>query len=179
MNLEQLRLDCAIKQKKGIHFIIASIFIWTAISIVQFSLLPILTKNFLTFCFTAPLMPLAYAISKIIKVDFTNKGNPLTNLGVLLSLNQMIYLLIAMWVYATVPDKMVMVLAIIFGAHLLPFGWLYKSKSYICLSIVIPVAALIVGLNYSAAVISSIMIIFEIAFSILLFLEIKKLPLEK
>ncbi len=179
MNLEQLRLDCAVKQKKGIHFIIASIFIWTAVSIVHFSLLPILTKNLLTFCFTAPLMPLAYAISKIIKVDFTNKGNPLTNLGVLFSVNQMIYLLIAMWAYATVPDKMVMVLAIIFGAHLLPFGWLYKSKSYMVLSIVIPIAALIIGLNYNAAIVSSIMIIFEIIFSILLFIEIKKLPIEK
>ncbi len=72
-----------------------------------------------------------------------------------------------------------MVLAIIFGAHLLPFGWLYKSKSYMCLSIVIPITALIIGLNYNAAILSSIMIIFEIVFSILLFLEIKKLPLEK
>ena len=42
----------------------------------------------------------------------------------------MLYLLIAMWIYAAVPDKMVMVIAIIFGAHLLPFGWLYDSKVY-------------------------------------------------
>lgn len=40
-------------------------------------------KNLFTFCCTAPLMPLAYMISKVIKVDFTNKENPLTNLGVL------------------------------------------------------------------------------------------------
>jgi len=32
------------------------------------------------------------------------------------------YKLIAMWIYPTVPNKMVMVLVIIFGAHLLPFG---------------------------------------------------------
>ena len=73
MNLDQLRLDCALKQKKGLHFIIASVFIWTAITAVNFTSLPVLTKNLMTFCFTAPLMPLAYLISKIIKVDFQIK----------------------------------------------------------------------------------------------------------
>lgn len=178
MDLKQLRLDCAVKQKKGLHFIIASIIIWAAITTVHFTALPILTKNFFTFCFSAPLMPLAYAISKIIKVDFTNKGNPLTNLGILFSVNQMIYLLVAMWVYATVPDKMVMVLAIIFGAHLLPFGWLYNSKSYMAFSIIIPITVLIIGLNYSASIVSAIMILFEIIFTVLLSLEVKKLPVK-
>jgi hypothetical protein len=175
MNLDQLRLDCALKQKKGLHFIIASVFIWTAITAVNFTSLPVLTKNLMTFCFTAPLMPLAYLISKIIKVDFSNKGNPLTRLGILFSLNQLIYILIVMWVYPTVPDKMVMILAMVFGAHLLPFGWLYKSKSYIVLSIIIPVVALIIGINYSAAIVALVMILIEIMFSILLHFEVKKL----
>jgi len=43
-------------------------------------------------------------------------------LGVLFSVNQLLYLLIAMWIYPTVPEEMVMVLAMIFGAHLLPYG---------------------------------------------------------
>ena len=33
-------------------------------------------------------------------------------------------------------EKMLMVLAMIFGGHLLPFGWLYKSKSYMYLSLI-------------------------------------------
>ena len=135
MNLDVVRNDCAVKQKKGLHFILASVVIWGAILIVQLMPLPILTKNLLTFCCTAPLLPLAFFVSKIIKVDFQNKGNPLTNLGILFSLNQLLYLLIAMWVYPTVPDKLVMVIAMIFGAHLLPFGWLYKSKSYMVFSV--------------------------------------------
>jgi hypothetical protein len=115
-------------------------------------------------------------ISKIIKVDFTNKENPLTNLGVLFSLNQMLYLLIAMWVYPTVPEKMVMVLAMIFGAHLLPYGWLYKSRSYMAMAVIIPIVILIVGLNFPAHVVAGTMILFEIVFSLLLFSEVKKLP---
>ena len=175
MNLEQMRFDCAVNQKKGLHFILASIIIWCAIVAVQLTSLPVLSKNLLTFCFSAPLMPLAYMISKLIKVDFTNKGNPLTNLGILFSLNQMLYLLIAMWVYPTVPEKMVMVLAMIFGAHLLPYGWLYKSKSYIILSILIPVLVLIVGIKYPAYIVAGLMVLFEIIFSLLLIGEVKGL----
>lgn len=176
MNLNQLRLDCAIQQKKGLHFILASILIWTGVLIVHLTGLPILTKNLLTFFFTAPLMPLAFLISKIIKVDFTHKGNPLTELGMLFSLNQMIYLLIAMWVYPTVPEKMVMVLAMIFGAHLLPYGWLYLSRTYMALSVAIPIAALVVGLNFPPYAVAGMMIAFEVLFSVLLALEIRSLP---
>ncbi len=175
MNLEELRVDCAIKQKKGLHFILASIIIWTAVLFVHLTNLPILTKNLLTFCFTAPLMPLAFMISKVIKVDFTNKGNPLTNLGVLFSLNQMLYLLIAMWIYPTVPEKMVMVLAMIFGAHLLPYGWLYLSKTYSFLAVIIPLVVLFVGIRSQAQVVAGIMIAFEILFSLLLIFEVKKI----
>ncbi len=177
MNLDEMRLDGAIKQKKGLHFILASVIIWSAILVVHLTSLHILTKNLLTFCFTAPLIPLAFFISKIIKVDFTNKGNLLTNLGVLFSVNQMLYLLIAMWIYNAVPEKMIMILAMIFGAHLLPYSWLYKSKSYMVFSIVIPIAALIVGANFPAFFVAGFMIAVEIVFSLLLMVEVKKLPI--
>ena len=176
MNLEEMRLDCSIKQKKGLHFILASIIIWSAVTGIHFTSLPILTKNLLTFCSTAPLMPLAYMISRMIKVDFTNKGNPLTNLGLLFSLNQMLYLLIAMWVYPTVPEKMVMILAMIFGAHLLPYGWLYRSKSYMVMSVIIPINVLIIGINLPPYMVAGVMVLIEIIFSMLLVFEVKKLP---
>jgi hypothetical protein len=179
MNLDEMRMDSAIKQKKGLHFILASVIIWSAVLIIHLTSLNILTKNLLTFCFTAPLMPLAFMISRIIKVDFTNKDNPLTNLGVVFSANQILYLLIAMWIYNAVPEKMVMILAMIFGAHLLPYGWLYKSTSYMVLSVVIPIAALIVGINFPPAIVAGFMIIVEIVFSLLLINEIKKLPVSE
>jgi hypothetical protein len=175
MNLEEMLLDCATKQKKGLHFILASIMIWLAVFLVHLTSLPILTKNLLTFCFTAPLMPLAYLISRIIKVDFANKENPLTHLGLLFSLNQLLYLLIAMWIYPTVPEKMVMTIGMIFGAHLLPYSWLYKSRSYMVMSVIIPLSVLFIGINFSSSFVAGIMILFEIVFSLLLFSEVKKL----
>lgn len=175
MNLEEMRLDCAIKQKKGLHFILASVIIWCAVLAVQLLDIPILTKNLFTFCCTAPLLPISYFISKVIKVDFQNKENPLTNLGLLFSFNQMLYLLIAMWIYPTIPEKMLMVIVMIFGAHLLPYGWLYKSKSYIIFSVTIPILSLIVGLNFEIYILAIVMIVIEIIFSGLLILENRSL----
>ena len=175
MNLEQLKKDCIKKQKKGIHFILASIVIWTMVLMVQLTSFSILTKNLLTFCCTAPLLPISFLISKILKIQFQDKSNPLNNLGILFSANQMIYLLIAMWVYPTLPDKMLMVIAMIFGAHLLPYGWLYNSKSYMALSIIIPILSLIVGLNFASYILAMMMIVIEIIFSVLLLFENKKI----
>ncbi len=86
MNLDEMRLDSSIKQKKGLHFILASVIIWLIVTGIHFTSLQILTKNLLTFCATAPLLPLAFIISRIIKVDFTNKGNPPTNLGIFMEI---------------------------------------------------------------------------------------------
>lgn len=174
MNLEALKLDCAIKQKKGLHFILGSIVIWGLVAIIHMSELPILTKNLFTFCATAPLVPLAFAISKLIKVEFSDKTNPLNQLGFLFSMNQMLYLLIAMWVYSAVPDKMVMVLAMVFGAHLLPYAWLYSSKIYGVMSIVVPISALVVGNIFEASILAILMVAYEIIFCSFLILEVRK-----
>lgn len=102
-----------------------------------------MTKNLLTFCCSTPLV----------------------------SLNQMLYLLIAMWIYAAVPQKMLMVYAMIFGAHLLPYGWLYQSKSYYFFSLVIPPAVLWIGICFSPAAVAAFMLLVEILFFALLIIE--------
>lgn len=175
MSLDELKLDCAKKQKKGLHFILASIIIWTLVAIVHMTDLPILTKNLLTFSATAPLVPLAFLISKFIKVEFSDKSNPLNQLGLLFSLNQILYLLIAMWVYPTVPDKLVMVIAMIFGAHLLPYAWLYSSKIYAIMSVIVPIVSLIIGSMFEVYILAILMIVFEMIFSYILSLEVKKM----
>ena len=179
MDLNELKRDCALKQKKGLPFIMASVLIWTAILCVHLTSLNPQAKNFLTFCCTGPLLPLAFGISKLIGVDFQGKGNPLTKLGMVFTLNQILYLLIAMWVYAAVPEKMLMVFSMIFGAHFLPYGWLYDSRSYYVLSVAIPFLSLAVGLYFPPFVLAAVMIGVEILFCLLLRLEVRALESKK
>lgn len=173
MTLEELRTDIIIRQKKGLHFIIASVFVWSAVLVLHLTQLPILTKNLFTFFCTAPLMPIAIVVARVIKVDFQSKGNPLSQAGLLFSLNQLLYLLIAMWVFPVVPDYFLMVMAMIFGAHLLPFAWLYRSVSYLILSIIIPLAALAVGIFFSSLAVAIMMLVFVLLFVVLLVIENK------
>lgn len=175
MELNELIKDCAHRQKKGLHFILTSILIWAMICAVHLTDMPINTRNLITFCCSAVLFPLAWMLSKVLKIDFEGKGNPLTKAGILFSINQMLYILIVMWVYAAVPEKMVMVYAMVFGAHLMPFSWLYDSRSYMVFSIVVPILSLIVGLIYPPAVLAALMIVIEAVFSACLFQECKKL----
>ena len=167
--LQELRTDNTKKQKRGLHFIMASVLIWIAVVIIQASALPVLTQNLFTFCCSTPLVPLAYGISRLLKIDFQNRGNPLSGLGLLFALNQMLYILIAMWVYAAVPEKM-----LIFGAHLLPYGWLYQSKTYYIFSVVISLAALFLGICCSSVVVAVFMLVAEVFFCLCLIVENKK-----
>ena len=175
MELNELMKDCSRRQKKGLHFIVTSIVIWALILIVHLTDLTIEQKNLFTFCCAAVLFPLAWGLSKVMKIDFEGKGNPLTKAGILFSINQLLYILIVMWVFSVVPEKMVMVYAMVFGAHLMPYSWLYQSKSYLVFSIFIPIFMLVVGLMYPPYVLSGLMVIIEIVFSICLFYECKKL----
>lgn len=182
MTVDEMRLDIARRSKKGISFILASVFVWIGILVVW--LLPmqnILTQNLFTFFCTAPLMPLAFLFSKIIKAEFSVKDNPLNDLGLLFTLNQLIYILIAMWAYTAVSTKMVMILAMIFGGHLLPFSWLYQSKTYLVMSIIIPIIVLVIGYNLERQqifIIPGIMILIEIIFVMCLAIENKRLEMQ-
>lgn len=173
--LEQTKKACARSQKRGLHFISASVVIWTLVFIVHLTRLPIETKNLLTFCCTCPLMPLAWLLSKPLGIIFSDKENPLSPLGIVLSVAQIPYLLIVMWIYAAVPDKMVMSLAMVFGAHLLPFGWLYDSKVYYIMSGVITIGALVVGLIFPPHILALCMIVVGIIFCLLLYFENRNL----
>lgn len=174
MNIEELRNDIIIKQKKGLPFICASVLIWLLIAIVTAIKMPIETKNILVFCCSCPLLPISWIIGKIIKVDIFSKENPLWQLGFLFTCNQLIYLLIVMWVFNAVPEKMVMVYAMVFGAHLLPYSWLYKSNTYKVFSILLPIIALIIGNVASSTLLAIVFWVLEIIFSVMLFLELKK-----
>ena len=53
-NLIKIQTEYARTQKRGLHFIMASVVIWGLVAIIQATRLPIETKNLLTFCCTCP-----------------------------------------------------------------------------------------------------------------------------
>nr|WP_240611365.1 hypothetical protein [Gardnerella vaginalis] len=125
-------------------------------------------KNILVFCCSMPMLPLSWLIGKKIGVDIFSKDNELGNLGFLFTMNQILYLLIVIWVFNAVPDKMIMMYAMVFGAHLLPYSWLYKSKAYRVFAIIIPVLSLVLGNLFGGFVVAGTAAAVEIAFVFIL-----------
>lgn len=168
MSLDELRNDIIIKQKKGLPFILTSVVIWLLITVVAALDINIAMKNILVFCCSMPMLPLSWLIGKKIGVDIFSKDNELGNLGFLFTMNQILYLLIVIWVFNSVPDKMIMVYAMVFGAHLLPYSWLYKSKAYRVFAIIIPVLSLVLGNFFGGFVVAGTAAAVEIAFVFIL-----------
>ncbi len=179
MSLDELRLDIAKEQKKGIPFIATSVVLWVMITIVTLLDIPIKQQNILVFCCSCPLMPLAMLIGKIIKVDLFSKTNPLSKAGFLFTMNQMLYILIVMWVFSAVPEKMVMVFAMVFGAHLLPYSWLYISNAYKIFSIIIPILSLVLGVLFNSTIVAFMVCICELCFLFALIIEVQKIQLDQ
>ena len=175
MDLDSLRKDCARKQKKGLPFIMASVVIWSLILVFQFTGKAIETINLYSFMSSSLLMPLAFMFSKVTKADiFRKSDNPVNKLGFLCTLNQMLYLVIVMWAFSARPDAMLMLYAIVFGAHLLPFGWVYKSKAYMFIAISETLGALFTGIIWGNSATCIFMLVMEVVLCIFLVSDIRK-----
>ena len=172
--LNDLKIEFAVKQKKGLPFILSSSVLWTIMLIAFLTDLDIAAKNMIALCCSALLMPVGMLFGKIIKVDIFSKENPLSGLSVVSALNQLLYLPIVLWAMYTVPEKMIMVYAITVGAHFLPYYWIYFSPTYFYSSIVIPVVSLILGMFFSQAVVCLVFVVFDVIISLLLCLENKQ-----
>ncbi|MBE7002769.1 MAG: hypothetical protein E7425_00600 [Ruminococcaceae bacterium] len=101
----------------------------------------------------------------------TAKENPLSKPGFLFTMNQLLYITIVMWTCAAKPEAMVMVYAIVFAAHLLPFGWLYRSRAYAVMSVFETLAALFSGIFGGAVVTALVMVLSEVVLAVWLTAE--------
>lgn len=79
--LDEMRDNSIFSQKRGIHFILASVLIWGLILFVQNLGLESKKENLVCFFCFALLLPLAFIIAKLLRIDFQNKENPLTTPG--------------------------------------------------------------------------------------------------
>lgn len=173
--LNALRKDAAIIQKRGLPFMMASVVLWTAITISRIVMTDINAMNFFTFMVSGFLMPLASIFGKLMKADIYRKtNNPINRLGFLCNINQFLYLPIAMWAYSAHPGSMLLIYAIIFAAHLLPFSWVYDSKIYFYGSVIESVGVILVAYAFGYPIATGFIVIMQIIVCIGLIKDIKK-----
>ena len=178
-NYRELKREAMILQKKGLPFMMASVVIWAAVTIVRSLPVDIMTKNLYTFYCPGLMIPCLIIFSLMIGAKpFSNRSNPFNKLGLLNTMNQMLYLLIVMWAFSQKPDAMLMLFAMVFGAHLLPFSWLYESKTYLVMSLVTTIGSMLISIFFPEVYVGIFMIVCQIVMSALLLIECKKLDRE-
>ncbi|WP_042479151.1 DUF7010 family protein [Bacillus ndiopicus] len=142
-SLHTLLNDIAEKQKKGLPFIMASIFIWGVITVITLLPLDLMIKNISVLSCGALLFPVSIVCAKIVNVDLFYKKNPLIQGLLIATNNQILYLIICILLLIKAPEWVLPVYAIIYGGHLLPYAFFYQSKGYQRISIFICLAILI------------------------------------
>ena len=167
-----MKNEASVLQKKGAPFMMASVVIWTLVTIVRMIPADIMTKNLYTFYCPGLLLPCVFLFSKLTGAHvFKNRNNPFNKLGFLNTANQMLYLLIVMWAFNQKPDAMLMLFAMVFGAHLLPFSWLYDSKTYFVMSLVTTFGSMLISIFAGEVFIGPFMIVCQTVMSVLLLIE--------
>lgn len=126
----QLKTELQLKARKGIDFITAATVVWLLIYGIWSLENPAFSKSIFTFMIGAILLPLAFGFSKLFKTQWKIEGNPLQPLGLWLNFAQLIYFPFLFFLLFNHPEYFIMGYAIITGAHLFPYAWLYGEIGY-------------------------------------------------
>lgn len=147
MNLIDVRNELSIRGKNGLPFLMSAVVVWLIILGIFLLPLGIKEQNIYLFFSTGIMFPLAILISKLIKADWQFPDQALGELGLYFNLSQFLYFPIIFWAFAKSREEMVMIFAIITGAHLFPYGWLYRAKPFYFAAPIIALIIMFIGLQ--------------------------------
>jgi hypothetical protein len=148
--LDKLRNQLSVEAKNGINFTIGATILWAVIAFIWTLKSSSYSRSVFVLIAGGPLLPLAFALSKVLKTKWTIQDNPLQPLGLWLNFAQLFYFPFLIFVMIRQPDYFIMTYAIITGAHFFPYAWYYNTKLYAIFAGIISVGSLLLALNLGA-----------------------------
>ena len=128
---------------------IAGLLYWLAVMVVLRMDLPLRTALVFCFVLTGPVFPIGYAITKALGGDLFAKSATLTPIGMQLAALQLFFWPVIIVVFNQAPEWTPFTLAVLFGSHFLPYGWMYESRGYpfltVSLAVVMCGGAIVTG----------------------------------
>lgn len=115
---------------KGVGMPVAGLLYWIVAGFVLRSELPVETALVLCFALTGPVFPVGYVITRALGGDLFAKSRTLTPLGMQLAALQLFFWPVIIVVFKHAPEWTPFTLAVLFGSHFLPYGWMYHSRGY-------------------------------------------------
>lgn len=141
-SLQQLQRELSISTAKGTPMLYAGILFWFLAGLSYF-FIPEDVRFWVYIYGVGIIFPLGILISKFLKKDLFVHDNPLSSLAGLLGAMQILFIPVVLIFIAKNPAIIPYVLAVLTGAHFLPFSWVYQTKWYLIHSFAIIGIALI------------------------------------
>jgi hypothetical protein len=133
---------------KGVGMPIAGLLYWLVVAYLVRAL-PMRSALVWSFVLTGPVFPIGYLLTRLLGGDLFAKSRTLTPIGIQLAALQLFYWPIIVVVFREATAWTPFVLAVLFGSHFLPYGWIYESRAYpfltVSLAVVMCVGAIISG----------------------------------
>ena len=125
--------------RMGIGMPLAGMLYWLAYAglVSQFK---IQSAVYLAFFATGLVFPLGFLFTRLAGGDLFAKSPALTPLGLQLAAVQLFYWPVIIVLASLAPAWTPYVMAVLFGSHFLPYGWLYRSRGYMALTILTTLA---------------------------------------
>jgi hypothetical protein len=125
--------------RMGIGMPMAGMLYWLAVAFLV-SRYEIQNAVYLSFFATGAVFPLGILFTRLMGGDLFAKSPALGTLGVQLAAVQLFYWPVIIILASLAPRWTPYCMAVMFGSHFLPYGWLYRSKGYMVLTILTTVA---------------------------------------
>jgi hypothetical protein len=145
MNVREVQSDLMQRTKKGVAMFYVGTFYWFLMGLLSFFEMHINLLGLIYLIGIGMLFPLGILVSNLLKIDFIAKDNELSNFAGVIGGMQLLFAPILIMVYIERIEWLPFFIAVLTGAHFLPFSVLYKSKGFIFQSIAVVLMASVVG----------------------------------
>jgi len=125
--------------RMGIGMPIAGMVYWLGYAVLV-SQLPIQSAVYMSFFATGLVFPLGILFTRMAGGDLFTRSPPLTALGLQLAAVQIFFWPVITILASVTPRWTPYCMAVLFGSHFLPYGWLYRSRGYMVLTILTTLA---------------------------------------
>jgi hypothetical protein len=145
MNALETKTDLMKRTKKGIAMFYVGTVFWLLMGILSLIDMHINLLGLFHLIGIGMLFPLGLLVSNLLKIDFVAKDNPLSNIAGVIGGMQILFAPILILVYIERIEWLPFFIAVLTGAHFLPFSALYNSKAFIFQSIAVVAFASVMG----------------------------------
>ncbi len=124
-----IQKDLSVRTRKGISMFYVGTVYWLLLGLIGFIQMHPKLLGLIYLIGAGMIFPLGILVSKLMKIDLFANGNPLSTLGGVIGGMQLLFAPILIIIFMEKVEWLPFFVAVLTGAHFLPFAILYSSKA--------------------------------------------------